>query len=147
MITESCQELAKSIARDGEGATKLINIKIIKAWSDSDANLVASAVANSLLVKTAFFAEDPNWGRIFSAIGASGAQKIAQDKLDIFIGNRKICDKGKVVENLDEGAIVEIMKLKEFEILIDLNTGLCSDETWTCDLSYDYIKINAEYRS
>ena len=147
LIAESCQELAKSIARDGEGATKLINIKIIKAWSDFDANLVASAVANSLLVKTAFFAEDPNWGRIFSAIGASGAQKITQDKLDIFIGNRKICDKGKVVENLDEGAVVEIMKLKEFEILIDLNAGLCSDETWTCDLGYDYIKINAEYRS
>lgn len=147
IILESCVELAKNIVRDGEGATKLISVKTIGAWSETDASLVSLSVANSLLVKTAIFAEDPNWGRIFSAVGASGAEKIMQNELDIYIGGIKICEKGKVVDDLNEQQVVKVMKATDIEILIDLNAGVHAAEVWTCDLSYDYIKINAEYRS
>ena len=100
-----------------------------------------------MLVKTAIFAEDPNWGRIFSAVGASGAENIEQSKINIFIGGVEICHYGKAVEQFDESEVKTIMRSRNFDILIELNSGYSSTDTWTCDLSYDYIKINAEYRS
>ena len=147
LISECCKELAIDIVKDGEGATKLVNIRVNGAESDEEAKLIASSIANSLLVKTAIFAEDPNWGRIFSAVGASGAENIKQDKIDIFIGGIRICNHGKGVEDLDELEVISAMKLRNFDILVELNIGSFSADTWTCDLSYDYIKINAEYRS
>ena len=99
------------------------------------------------MVKTAVSGEDPNWGRIFSAVGASGAENIKQDNIDIFIGDTKICHRGRAVEDFDELEVIATMRLHKFNILIELNIGSCFAETWTCDLSYDYIKINAEYRS
>ena len=147
LITDCCKELALNIVNDGEGATKLVNIKVKGAWSDEEAKIIAASVANSLLVKTAIFAEDPNWGRIFSAVGASGAENIKQSKINIFIGGVKICHHGKAVEELDESEVKTIMSSRDFDILIELNAGSSSADIWTCDLSYDYIKINAEYRS
>lgn len=147
LVTDCCKELALNIVNDGEGATKLVNIKVKGAWSDEEAKIVASSVANSLLVKTAIFAEDPNWGRIFSAVGASGAENIKQNRINIFIGGIKICHYGKAVAELDEQEVKTAMRSRNFDILIELNTGSFSADTWTCDLTYDYIKINAEYRS
>ncbi len=147
LIAECCQELAINIVKDGEGATKLVNIRVNGAGSDREAKMIASSIANSLLVKTAIFAEDPNWGRIFSAVGASGAENIKQNIIDIFIGDIRICHHGKAVENLDELEVIAAMRPHNFDIRIELNIGSFSTETWTCDLSYDYIKINAEYRS
>ena len=147
LISDCCKELALNIVNDGEGATKLVNIKVKGAWSDEEAKIIASSVANSLLVKTAIFAEDPNWGRIFSAVGASGAENIEQSKINIFIGGVEICHYGKAVEQFDESEVKTIMRSRNFDILIELNSGYSSTDTWTCDLSYDYIKINAEYRS
>ena len=147
LISDCCKELALNIVNDGEGATKLVNIKVKGAWSDEEAKIIASSVANSLLVKTAIFAEDPNWGRIFSAVGASGAENIEQSKINIFIGGVEICRYGKAVEQFDESEVKTIMRSRNFDILIELNSGYSSTDTWTCDLSYDYIKINAEYRS
>ena len=147
LVTDCCKELALNIVNDGEGATKLVNIKVKGAWSDEEAKIVASSVANSLLVKTAIFAEDPNWGSIFSAVGASGAENIKQNRINIFIGGIKICHYGKAVAELDEQEVKTAMRSRNFDILIELNTGSFSADTWTCDLTYDYIKINAEYRS
>ena len=147
LISECCQDLALNIVEDGEGASKLVNVRVNGADSYNEAKMIASSIANSLLVKTAIFAEDPNWGRIFSAVGASGAENIKQDNIDIFIGDTKICHRGRAVEDLDELEVIATMRLHKFNILIELNIGSCFAETWTCDLSYDYIKINAEYRS
>ena len=139
--------MAINIVKDGEGATKLVNIRVNGAGSDREAKMIASSIANSLLVKTAIFAEDPNWGRIFSAVGASGAENIKQNIIDIFIGDTRICHHGKAVEDLDELEVIAAMRSRNFDIRVELNIGSFSAETWTCDLSYDYIKINAEYRS
>jgi len=147
LISNCCKELALNIVKDGEGATKLVNIKVKGAWSDEEAKIIARSVANSMLVKTAIFAEDPNWGRIFSAVGASGAENIKQDKINIYIGEIKICHYGKAVEKLNELEVKTVMSSRNFDICIELNTGTFSADTWTCDLSYDYVKINAEYRS
>lgn len=145
-LDELCRELALMIVRDGEGATKLVTIRVSGAASAEDADKAARTVANSNLTKTAFFGEDANWGRIIGALGRSGAS-FDQTKVDIYF------DKvGMVMGGLGQGAEVEkaataVLKQKEFTVHIDLHAGEYSREIYTCDFSIDYVKINADYRS
>lgn len=140
-----CTSLARMIARDGEGATKLIEIQVDGAANQEDALKAASAVAKSPLVKTAIFGEDANWGRIFTAVGYSGAE-FDPNFVDIYIGNLLVCKSGCAVDFSEETA-KQILHEKEIKILIKLNKGIYSDRMWTCDFSFDYIKINGSYRS
>ncbi|HOO56991.1 MAG TPA: bifunctional glutamate N-acetyltransferase/amino-acid acetyltransferase ArgJ [bacterium] len=134
-----CRQLAREIVRDGEGATKLVHIEIKGAVNDREAKLMAQNISNSLLVKTAIFGEDPNWGRIVSAAGTSGAEF---DPLlaRLIIDGVCVYDRGKPMPRPQN-----IMKNKDVFINLDAGLGRGSSLFWTCDLSYDYVKINAEY--
>jgi glutamate N-acetyltransferase/amino-acid N-acetyltransferase len=147
------QTLAKSIARDGEGATKYIEVRVLGAVSDSDANLAARAVVGSNLVKSAIFGGDPNWGRIIAALGYSGAE-VVPEKITLYVGTkgdeRKVClvEKGKplALEGTAElKAAEEVLRQKEIYITAELNLGNGKGEAYGCDLTYDYVRINAEY--
>ncbi len=138
-----CTYLAKEIARDGEGATKLIEVRVAGAKSMNDARLAAKAVAGSDLVKSAIFGEDPNFGRIMAAIGYSGAD-IRQDKVDVFIGHTHVVNHGRAVLSSKTEAAKQL-KGNEVVININLGRGKSSATAWGCDLTYDYVKINAEY--
>ncbi len=140
-----CEHLSKEIAKDGEGATKLVEIVANGARSKEDAYKVVCAVAKSPLVKTAIFGEDANWGRIITAAGYSGAF-FDPELIDIYIGELKVCSKGTALP-FDEIKAKQILKEKEIKIIINLNIASYSDRMWTCDFSYDYIKINGSYRS
>ncbi|MBI5208252.1 MAG: bifunctional glutamate N-acetyltransferase/amino-acid acetyltransferase ArgJ [Candidatus Firestonebacteria bacterium] len=146
VLKEVLKDLALKIVRDGEGATKLITIHVKNAKTKAVSKKVAMTIAKSTLVKTAFFGEDANWGRIICAIGYSGV-KIDPFNIDIFLDKAKVFSKGKGVENLSEIMLKKIMKKKEITIVIDLKQGKFSGEVYTCDLSYNYVKINASYRS
>ena len=146
-VSQVCIELAKDIVRDGEGATKLVSVEVIGARCPEDALAVAYSVAESSLVKTAFFAEDPNWGRILSAVGASGISDIDIEKVDILIGDQRVATNGALDVDYEETRVSSIMKEKEFDVRINLNSGNARDSVWTCDLSYEYVRINSEYRS
>lgn len=143
-LTMVCMDLAKMIVRDGEGATKVVKIEIKGAKSETEAERVARAVANSSLVKTAFFGEDPNWGRLMAAIGYSEAE-IVEELVDIYIEEIKVVENG--VSTGNEEIARESMKKQEFTITIDLKLGNASYYMLTSDLTYEYIKINASYRS
>lgn len=140
-----CTYLAKLIAKDGEGATKLIEIKVKGAATREDAYKAVAAVAKSPLVKTAVFGNDPNWGRIITAAGYSGAA-FDPCKVDIWLGDIHVCSKGNALE-YDENQAKNAIASSEVSILIDFNIGEYEDRYWTCDFSYDYIKINASYRT
>lgn len=140
-----CTSLAKLIARDGEGATKLIEVTVEGAGSTEDAYKAACAIAKSPLVKTTIFGEDANWGRIITAAGYSGAE-FDPAYIDIYIGSLLVCKSGCAV-NFDEKAAKEILQAKEVKLLVKLNKGVYSDRVWTCDFSFDYVKINASYRT
>lgn len=140
-----CTYLARSIAKDGEGATKLIEINVNGASSAEDAYKIVCSVAKSPLVKTAIFGEDANWGRIITAAGYSGAN-FNPNLTDIFIGDLIVCSNGTALD-FDEERAKEILKEKEVKITINLKSGNFSDRMWTCDFSYDYVKINGSYRS
>ena len=140
-----CTYLAKLIAKDGEGATKLVEVIVDGAQDEADAYKVVNAVAKSPLVKTAIFGEDANWGRIITATGYSGAS-FDPNLTDIYIGDLLVCRNGAAA-SFDEIAAKEILKKKEITIRINLKKGKVSDRIWTCDFSYDYVKINGSYRS
>ncbi len=140
-----CTYLSKLIAKDGEGATKLIEVIVDGAQDEADAYKVITSVAKSPLVKTAIFGEDANWGRIFTAVGYSGAS-FDPNLTDIYLGELLVCRNGTAV-NFEESAAKEILKKKEITIRINLKKGNVSDRIWTCDFSYDYVKINGSYRS
>lgn len=140
-----CAYLAKLIAKDGEGATKLIDVVIEGAGNPDDAYKAANAVAKSPLVKTTIFGEDANWGRIFTAVGYSGAE-FDPNYTDIYIGDVLVC-KGGCAVDFDEGLVGELLKKSEVRLLVRLNKGVYSDHMWTCDFSFDYVKINSSYRS
>ena len=144
-LTEVCLELAKMIARDGEGATKLVEIKVAGARSEAEAVKVGKAVATSNLVKTALFGEDANWGRILAAVGYSGVT-IDPDRIHIYLGDLSVYQKGTGLV-FDEAKAKEILSGKEILIKIDLGDGPATASVWTCDLSYDYVKINGSYRT
>lgn len=144
---EICEYLAKSIVLDGEGATKFITIETINAKSDQETKMVGLAIANSPLVKTAFFASDPNLGRILAAIGNAGLTDFKVDNLDLKINGYAVFEKGELREDYSEKlAKKEILK-KEILIEVFLNRGLVSGRFFSCDLSYDYISINTDYRT
>ena len=138
--------LAKQIVADGEGAKKIISIKIKSAKTYKDAKTIALSIANSPLVKTAVAGEDPNWGRIIMAIGKSPVN-IKQDLLSIKICGEKITKNGSLVKNYNEKVVATKMKSKEISIVVDLGIGNMEATVWTCDLTHDYISINADYRS
>ncbi len=138
-------ELAKMIVKDGEGITKFIEIDVKGAKTGEDAKKAAMAIANSNLVKTAFFGEDANWGRIISAIGHSMAE-IDPDTIDIYFDDAQVV-KDSVGVSCDEKEIDKILKKKEIKLIVDLHIGNENVTVWTCDLSHDYVNINASYRT
>ena len=146
-LLEVFQHLAQAIIRDGEGATKFVEIRVNGADSDSEARQVAFTVANSPLVKTALFASDPNWGRILAAIGRAPVEHMDIEKTDLFIGEVCLIRQGLPDADYTEAAGQAVFDQQEIIITVDLNLGDSSAVVWTSDLSYEYVKINAEYRS
>ncbi|MDH4099771.1 MAG: bifunctional glutamate N-acetyltransferase/amino-acid acetyltransferase ArgJ [Nitrospirota bacterium] len=145
-LHQICLDLARLIAKDGEGATKLVEVRVTGAVDEADAEKAAFAVAHSPLVKTALFAEDANWGRILCAVGYSGA-RVEQEKMKLFFDTAQMVEKGMGLGPEAEAAVSIIMKQKEFTITVELGLGNASASVWTCDFSFDYVKINAEYRT
>lgn len=138
-------DLARMIACDGEGATKLLEVKVKGAATENDAKLVVTAIARSPLCKTAIFGEDANFGRFITAAGYSGAS-FDPDKLDMYVGDLKVCENGDATIT-DEEAAARILSHHDIEVTVDLNAGTYEDRMFTCDFSYDYVKINGSYRS
>lgn len=139
-------DLARQVVRDGEGATKLVTVRVTRAADDPDAHRVAMAIANSPLVKTAIAGEDPNWGRIVMAVGKSGAQA-DRDRLSIHFGDLVVARNGWVAPEYQEAAGAAYMRRSEIAIGVDLGLGAGTARVWTCDLTHQYITINADYRS
>lgn len=140
-----CTDLARAIARDGEGASRLINVVIDGAASENDAYLTALSIARSPLVKTAVFGADANWGRILTAAGYSGAS-FDPRKVDVWIGDVICCQDGAALD-FDESLAKLAMQQDEITLRVDLKAGSYSDHYWTCDFSHDYVTINGSYRS
>ncbi|MGM0472016.1 MAG: bifunctional glutamate N-acetyltransferase/amino-acid acetyltransferase ArgJ [Bacillota bacterium] len=145
VLEEITQYLAQQIVKDGEGATKFVEIEVVNALTLNDANLIARAVANSQLVKTALFGEDPNWGRIVAAVGYSGGQ-VELDRLNLEINHEQLLVNGEQADLADED-LRDLLAEDEITIKIDLNLGGGRAKLWTCDLSYEYVKINGEYHT
>jgi glutamate N-acetyltransferase/amino-acid N-acetyltransferase len=145
VLNHVCIELAKMIVKDGEGATKFLEIRIRGAASHEDARKAAMAVANSNLVKTAFFGEDPNWGRIICALGYSGAE-VYPSKVDLYLGDEQIVKAGSPLE-CDREKLRQILRLPEIVVYANLHMGESEAVVWTCDLSYDYVRINSQYHT
>jgi len=146
-INQVMTDLAQMIIRDGEGATKFVSIIVEGGNSQQECLQVAHAVALSPLVKTALFASDPNWGRILAAVGRSGIDALDVNILKIYLGDVCIVENGGRASSYTEEAGQEVMNETDITILIQLNRGDHSETVWTTDFSYDYVKINAEYRS
>lgn len=140
-----CIHIAKAMAADGEGATRLIEVTVEGAATEEDADLAARTVANSPLVKTAVAGRDANWGRIAAALGRSGA-KFDQRDVDIDIMGIPVC-RGGLTQSFDEDEALKRFEDPEIKIFADLNAGDCATTIWTCDLTHDYISINADYRT
>ena len=146
-LTELATELAQDIVRDGEGATKFVEITVSSASSEAEADQVARTVAHSPLVKTALFASDPNWGRILAAVGRAGVTGLNVDAVSLSLNGVLIAERGARAESYTEEAGVAAMAPEDLVITIDLGRGNKSATLWTTDFSYDYVKINAEYRT
>ena len=142
-----CDELAEAIIRDGEGATKLMRIVVEQALSEAEARNVAKTIAHSPLVKTAFFASDPNWGRILAAVGRSDCPDLDIDKVSIWLGDVCIVENGGRALSYTEEAGQKVMAEAEITVRVVLGRGEAKQRVLTCDFSYDYVKINAEYRT
>lgn len=140
------EDLSKQVVRDGEGATKFVEIRVTGAESAQDAHKIAMSIANSPLVKTAIAGQDANWGRIVAAVGKSGA-KAERDKLAIRFGDILVAEKGWRVPDYSEADASAYMKRQELVISVDLGLGKAAKTVWTCDLTHRYIDINADYRS
>lgn len=145
-LHEVMLNLAHQVVRDGEGATKFVEIRVTGAASDAEARQVGRSIANSPLVKTAIAGEDPNWGRIVMAVGKSGAQA-DRDRLRIHFGDVLVAENGWVAQSYTEGAGAAQMKQQDITITVDLGIGGGLGTVWTCDLTHGYISINADYRS
>jgi len=145
-LTGLLKDLALQIVADGEGATKTVTIRVINAPSEEDAALAARTIANSPLVKTAFFGEDANWGRIIAALGRSGVI-FEQKMVDISFDEVLLVQGGLAQGPGAEAKATSVLKQKSFTVTVNLNNGRAAGEIYTCDLSIDYVKINADYRS
>ena len=146
-IREVCIYLAQAIVRDGEGATKFVTLEIYGGNNQEECRNVAYAIAHSPLVKTALYASDPNWGRILAAIGRAGIKDLDVNNIRIFIGDVPLFVKGGCSQEYSEAAGRAVFKKPEIKIHIDLGRGPAKYVYWTCDLSQEYVRINAEYRS
>ena len=145
-LTSLMTDLAHQVVKDGEGASKFVEINIFNARDNNDAKAHAKSIANSPLVKTAIAGEDPNWGRIVMAIGKSGADA-ERDKIKIFFGDILVAENGWVAPNYSEELGAQYMKNTKIKISVDLGLGEANTTFWTCDFTNDYISINADYRS
>ena len=145
-LTDLMKHLALQIVADGEGATKLVIIRIENAGCEADAEQAARTIANSALVKTAFFGEDANWGRIIAALGRAGIE-FEQNRVDIAFDDVILVRDGLALGPEVEAAATGILKQKSFTVTVDLKCGEAAAEVYTCDLSIDYVKINADYRT
>jgi len=145
-VHKVCATLADMIVTDGEGATRVVKVKVTGAVSDEEGKMAAKAVAESLLVKTAFAAADPNWGRIAAAAGYSGAA-VDMTKISLSIGQVKVLEGGEIVPGYDEGEAVKVMMLDRYEITLGIGDGDGQGAMKTCDLTEEYVRINCEYRS
>ncbi|MFI3185747.1 MAG: bifunctional glutamate N-acetyltransferase/amino-acid acetyltransferase ArgJ [Methylococcaceae bacterium] len=142
-----CKQLAEAIVRDGEGATKLIRIVVEEALNDEEAVRVGKTIAHSPLVKTAFFASDPNWGRILAAVGRAGVENMVLENVQIYLGEVCIVRNGGRADDYTEEAGQQVMNQQDITVTVKLGRGTAVQEVLTCDLSYEYVKINAEYRT
>jgi glutamate N-acetyltransferase / amino-acid N-acetyltransferase len=140
-------QLAQAIVRDGEGATKFITVQVDGGRSEAECRLVAYAVAHSPLVKTAFFASDPNLGRILAAVGYAGIDDLDQSLIDLHLDDVRVAHRGGRDPAYSEADGQRVMKQSEITVRVNLNRGPASSTVWTCDLSHDYVSINADYRS
>jgi glutamate N-acetyltransferase/amino-acid N-acetyltransferase len=146
-VLEVSQFLAQAIVRDGEGATKFVTVTVQKGRSAAECRKIAYAIAHSPLVKTAFFASDPNLGRILAAIGYAGIRDLRTDRIDLYLDDVLVAKSGGRNPAYRESLAFAAMKKPEFTVRAVLHRGRASATVWTCDFSYDYVKINAEYRS
>ncbi|MEO8807946.1 MAG: bifunctional glutamate N-acetyltransferase/amino-acid acetyltransferase ArgJ [Burkholderiaceae bacterium] len=146
-VVAVAQQLAQAIVRDGEGATKFISVCIDGGQTEDECRQVAYAIAHSPLVKTAFFASDPNLGRILAAVGYAGIDDLDQTKIDLFLDDVAVVKAGGRLAEYREEDGQRVMKQSEITVRVNLHRGAASTTVWTCDLSYDYVKINADYRS
>ena len=146
-VTAVCTHLAQDIVRDAEGATKFVTVRVMNAASEADCAAVAAAITTSPLVKTALYASDPNWGRILAALGRSGADRLDINKVSIYLNEVCIVTDGARAEDYNEAKGTAAMQQDAIEIRIDLHQGNTEACYWTCDLSHDYVTINAEYRT
>ena len=146
-VLQVSRQLAQAIIRDGEGATKFVTVTVERGRSEAECRKVAYAIAHSPLVKTAFFASDPNLGRILAAIGYAGIKDLDTGRVDLFIDDVRVARFGSRDSQYEEKQAIEAMKKPEFTVRAVLNRGKRTATVWTCDLSFDYVKINAEYRT
>src|SRR5438094_503052 len=146
-VIEVSERLAQAIVRDGEGATKFITIRVERARSPDECRRVAYAIAHSPLVKTAFFASDPNLGRILAAIGNAPVKGLETTKVELYIDQVRVARGGARDPDYRDELAVAAMKKPEFTVRVLLHRGTASAAIWICDLSFDYVKINAEYRT
>lgn len=142
-----CLELAQAIIRDGEGATKLITVAVSEGATEAECELVAYAIAESPLVKTALFASDPNWGRILAAVGRAGIDDLDVTQVRLYLDDLLIAEQGARIADYREDEAAARVAQEELTIGVRLGRGEASAAVWTCDLSYDYVRINADYRS
>jgi glutamate N-acetyltransferase/amino-acid N-acetyltransferase len=146
-VSDICMQLAREIVRDGEGATKLVQVQVTQARDTVEARQVAYTIAHSPLVKTALFASDPNWGRILAAVGRAGLEELDIEQVELWLDGVCIVRDGGRAPEYTELAGKQVMDQAEFTIRVDLGRGSVESRVLTCDLSYDYVKINAEYRT
>ena len=146
-VFEVFMEVAQAIVRDGEGATKFVTVQVNGGGNHQECLDVGYAVAHSPLIKTALFASDPNWGRILAAVGYAGVPDLDVSKIDVFLGEVCIASQGGRAASYTEEQGAAVMAREEITIRIELGRGECSETIWTTDLSHEYVRINAEYRS
>jgi len=146
-IVEVARELAQAIVRDGEGATKFITVAVERAGTPDEAAAVAYAIAHSPLVKTAFFASDPNLGRILCAIGYAGIEDLDPSRIDLWLDDVHVATRGGRHPDYREEDGQRVMAQAEITVRVSLARGEAATTVWTCDLSHDYVSINADYRS
>lgn len=140
-------ELAQAIIKDAEGATKFVEVAVVQAYSEAEAKQIAYTIAHSPLVKTALFASDPNWGRILAALGRSGVESLDISKVSLYLDDVCVVRNGSLAEDYTEAAGAAVMEKPMLVVKVELGLGDSNVSIWTCDFSYDYVKINAEYRS
>ncbi|OHC26423.1 MAG: bifunctional ornithine acetyltransferase/N-acetylglutamate synthase [Pseudomonadales bacterium RIFCSPLOWO2_12_59_9] len=146
-VFEVCMDVAQAIVRDGEGATKFVTVVVNGGGTHQECLDVGYTVAHSPLIKTALFASDPNWGRILAAVGRAGVEQLDVSKIDVFLGDVCIASRGARSASYTEEQGAAVMAEAEISIRIELGRGTCSETIWTTDLSHEYVRINAEYRS